>query len=61
MPFMPELVAGIQMPVRNFFEKQHMGEYFTHVLGHGTGLQIHEEPVLAPRAQGTLKENMIVT
>ena len=36
-------------------------KYFTHALGHGTGLEIHEQPVLSPRSQGVLKENMIVT
>ena len=30
-------------------------------LGHGTGLEIHEQPVLSPRSTGVLQENMIVT
>lgn len=47
--------------VRKFFAAQHMDQYFTHSLGHGTGLEIHEQPVLSPRAEGVLKENMIVT
>lgn len=47
--------------VRNYFAKHHMAQYFTHALGHGTGLEIHEQPVLSPRSQGVLKKNMIVT
>lgn len=47
--------------VRDFFAKHDRAQYFTHALGHGTGLEIHEEPVLAPRSSGVLAENMIVT
>ncbi|WP_441561426.1 M24 family metallopeptidase [Colibacter massiliensis] len=47
--------------VRKFFEDRECAQYFTHALGHGTGLEIHEEPLLSPRAQGVLQENMIVT
>lgn len=47
--------------VRKYFAEQGMDRYFTHALGHGTGLEIHEQPVLSPRASGTLQENMIVT
>lgn len=47
--------------VRNYFAERHVSKYFTHSLGHGTGLEIHEEPVLSPRSSGKLKENMIVT
>jgi Xaa-Pro aminopeptidase len=47
--------------VRNFFSSRYVNQYFTHALGHGTGLEVHEAPILAPRATGPLKENMIVT
>lgn len=47
--------------VRNFFKVLGVEAYFTHSLGHGTGLEIHEQPVLSPRAEGVLQENMIVT
>lgn len=47
--------------VRNFFASQHVDQYFTHSLGHGTGLEIHEQPFASPKGKGTLKENMIVT
>lgn len=55
------LKRGIDFKVRNFFASHDMAQYFTHALGHGTGLEIHEEPVLAPRSIGVLEENMIVT
>lgn len=36
-------------------------KYFTHSLGHGVGVEIHEEPVMAPKRTGMLKEGMLVT
>ncbi|WP_308592123.1 Xaa-Pro peptidase family protein [uncultured Megasphaera sp.] len=51
----------VDYAVRNYFARYHVSQYFTHSLGHGTGLEIHEQPVLSPRSTGVLEENMIVT
>ena len=32
-----------------------------HALGHGVGLDVHEEPVISSRKEILLKENMVVT
>ncbi len=32
-----------------------------HALGHGVGLEVHEEPILSINSEHTLKENMVVT
>ncbi len=37
------------------------GDDFTHGLGHGVGLQIHEAPLMGPRATGTLEADMAIT
>lgn len=36
-------------------------EYFTHSLGHGLGLEIHEYPTVSNKREGTLKENTVFT
>lgn len=37
------------------------GEYFTHNLGHGVGLEVHESPVLGVGSKSLLKPEMVVT
>ena len=37
------------------------GDYFGHGLGHGFGLQIHEQPRLSPMSKGKLQAGMVVT
>lgn len=36
-------------------------KYFTHGLGHGVGLEIHEAPAVSPKSPFTLHEGMIIT
>ncbi len=35
--------------------------HFTHSLGHGIGLEVHEPPTLSTRSKDTLKPGMVVT
>jgi Xaa-Pro aminopeptidase len=37
------------------------GEYFTHSIGHGVGLQIHEAPMMRPNSEAVLQAGMVVT
>ncbi len=44
---------------RDSFAAAGLAEYFTHSLGHGIGLQIHEFPYLSPRGDTPLTDGMV--
>ena len=46
---------------RDVLEKYDLALYFTHSLGHGVGIDIHEEPNLSFRNDRPLEEGSIVT
>lgn len=46
---------------REYLKAQGYGEYFTHSLGHGVGLLIHERPYLSQKSADTLTENKVFT
>ncbi len=51
----------VDKSARDIIQENGFGEYFGHGLGHGVGLDIHEDPRLTPKGEGTLKENMVIT
>ncbi|PAF50343.1 hypothetical protein BKH43_04415 [Helicobacter sp. 13S00401-1] len=44
---------------RDIIEKGGYGKYFIHSLGHGIGLDIHEEPFITARSETILEDNMV--
>ena len=46
---------------RNFIEKKGYGKEFSHGLGHGVGLEVHEGPLITKNNRTVLKENMVIT
>lgn len=46
---------------RKVFEQAGQAQAFTHGLGHGVGLEVHEAPSLSPRTDGLLRPGMVVT
>ncbi len=44
---------------RDVLKDYGMDTYFTHSLGHGIGVYIHEAPALSPRGTGELKNDMV--
>ena len=56
-------VAGkaVDEIARSIIKDAGYGAYFGHALGHGTGLLIHERPVLSPKSADVLVPGMLVT
>ena len=44
---------------RDVLEKEGYGKYFTHSLGHGIGVNIHEYPWVSPKSENVLEDGMI--
>jgi Xaa-Pro aminopeptidase len=55
------LVSEVDLAARNYLTKNGLGKYFGHALGHGVGLEIHEDPRLAQNNSTILKPGMIIT
>lgn len=54
-------LADIDAVARKIIDKAGYAKNFGHSLGHGIGLDIHEQPVLSQRAKGVLEPGHIVT
>ncbi len=52
---------SVDAAARNFIEKAGYGQFFSHGLGHGLGLEVHEAPSLAPGRKECLQPGMVVT
>lgn len=46
---------------RDYISERGYGDYFGHGLGHGVGMEIHEQPTLSPRSEAVLEEGMVIT
>src|SRR5690606_31465429 len=53
--------SEIDAVARSILESHGLGAAFVHSLGHGTGLEIHEDPRLSQRSDDVLEPGMIVT
>lgn len=53
--------SDIDRIARESLKKRRLDKYFTHGLGHGVGLDIHEAPTLNPRSKEVLRAGMVIT
>ena len=51
----------VDAAARDYIRDRGFGDYFGHGLGHGVGLETHEEPVLNIRSETALAAGMVVT
>ena len=59
-----KLVAGDNGKIadgyaREYLKANGLDKFFTHALGHGIGINVHETPVLSPRSEQVLLDNMV--
>ena len=59
-----KIVAGMtgkeaDAVARDYLKAQGYGELFTHSLGHGIGLNVHERPGISPKGEQTLCDGMV--
>lgn len=55
------IIRDIDRAARGYIEKKGYGGYFGHSLGHGVGLEVHEEPHVSYRNENRLKAGMVFT
>ena len=53
--------SDIDKAGRDHIKKSGFGKYFSHSLGHGVGMSVHEEPSISPSSKTILAEGMIFT
>lgn len=52
---------SVDAAARELLTARGFGEYFGHSLGHGVGLEVHENPRLAPKSDEILRTGQLVT
>jgi Xaa-Pro aminopeptidase len=58
----PGVVASdLDAEARTVIGEAGFGQFFTHSLGHGLGLEVHEAPMLKPGSSAVLQPGMVVT
>ncbi|MFA5287080.1 MAG: Xaa-Pro peptidase family protein [Candidatus Omnitrophota bacterium] len=56
-----ERAGVIDAASRKYIAARGYGDYFVHSLGHGVGINIHEDPSISSKSEDILKEGMVFT
>jgi len=54
-------ISEVDSAGRQYIADKGFGKFFGHSIGHGVGLDVHEEPSISGRNSGTLKPGMVFT
>ncbi|MDO8536181.1 MAG: Xaa-Pro peptidase family protein [Candidatus Omnitrophota bacterium] len=54
-------VSDIDIAGRGYIERKGYGKFFGHSIGHGIGIDVHEEPSISKRNNNVLKSGMVFT
>lgn len=54
-------IREVDNSARSYIAKSGYGKYFGHSLGHGVGLEVHEEPSISGKNSSKLREGMVFT
>ncbi len=52
-------VNHVDKAARDYISQNKLGEYFQHGLGHGIGIEVHEQPRISYLSKGKLKTGMV--
>jgi len=55
------LTKDIDAEARNFLKQKKLDRYFSHSLGHGIGLEVHEAPGISPKSSAVVQKGMVFT
>lgn len=56
-----ERASLIDAASRRYISEKGYGNYFVHSLGHGVGINIHEDPSISSKSEDVLREGMVFT
>jgi len=55
------MARTVDMAARGYIQSRGFGKYFGHSLGHGVGMEVHEEPTVSAMSEGFLRSGMVIT
>jgi Xaa-Pro aminopeptidase len=54
-------ISKIDKTARDYIKKNGYGKFFGHALGHGIGLEVHEEPYISLKNKNMIENGMVFT
>jgi len=54
-------IKELHLRAQSIIEVNGYGQYFNHALGHGIGVEIHDEPIISPSNEAKLEKGMVIT